>query len=311
MANGAVALMQRPAMQRRLRSELASLPPQLVSCEELLTFFINYGSKEALHLFMGGSTSASSMDIDTAIQLAAELLPQLAPGNPRFHYAAASMANCATFGPHAPAAAGARHLTMITAAIDMARQHGSDYFTAFCGYSMANKTQDWVAESTVQPGLSPPSGVLGWLQQAEAAHRRCKALLPKQWVCELERLKPLAAPAKVFLQRLQQQGDRWRRLTPAVQQALDAAGQDYCDNMDPDLGKKKLTCSGCGKWASQLRVCGACREVQYTPNPNPICSSCVCSLQRVSLPVAVRLPCCETLVGRTDILDTAPQSHCR
>ena len=128
---------------------------------------------------------------------------------------------------------------------------------------MTAEIKDWAAESGVQQGLPAPSAVLGWLQQAEAAHRRCKAMLPKHWTIDLDSMKAVAAPAKVSLQHLQQQGDRWRRLTPATQQELHAADQDFQNFSSDDACTKQLTCSGCGKLALQLRVCGACREAQY------------------------------------------------
>ena len=116
----------------------------------------------------------------------------------------------------------------------------------------------------MRPGLPPPSAMLGWLQQAEAARRRCKSMLPKQWLFEVDGLRAVAAPAKAWLQHLQQQGDRWLQVAPAVQQELNAAGQALTnEGKDPDGLKKKLTCSGCGKCALQLSVCGACREAQY------------------------------------------------
>ena len=151
------------------------------------------------------------------------------------------------------------------AALEVARQQGSDYYTALCGYRSATVSVDhWVAESAVHRELPPPSAVLGWLQQAEAAHHRCKALLPKQWTCTLDSMKALAAPAKASLQHLQQQGDRWRGLEPAAQQEVDAMRKDALSGFhDPDSRERQLRCSGCGKSAMQLRTCGACREVQY------------------------------------------------
>ena len=266
MYTSAVALLRQPAVRRRLRSELAALPQQLVSYEELLAFFIDYGSKEAtqLHTVLG-QASYQVADIWTASRLATELLPQLAPDSPTLRYAAAAAAICVLPESHAAAAAACtRYLTMLPAALDVARQQGCDYSIASCGYHMAAEIGKWVAESTVRPGLPPPSAVLGWLQQAEAAHRRCKALLPKQWLCELDSMKALAAPAKPSLQRLQQQGDRWRRLTPAAEQELSAALIGYRDSIkDPALRAKTSSCSGCGKWTPQLRSCGACREARY------------------------------------------------
>lgn len=69
----------------------------------------------------------------------------------------------------------------------------------------------------------------------------------------------MAVPAKASFQQMQQQGDRWRRLTPAAQQELHTAAESeagYNHN-------NKLLCSGCGKSAQQLHVWGACREAQY------------------------------------------------
>ena len=256
MSNSAVALMRRPAVRRRLQSELAALPQHLVSYEELLAFFIDYGADVVNLVVMKGDLWAGSADVRTAIQLAADLLPQLAPDNPRLRFRAATMAKL--FLP-AQAAAGS-YLPKVNTCLDVARQQGSDFFTACCGYMMAISVEDWIALSAVRQGLPPPSAVLGWLQQAEAAHRRCKAVLPKLWTRELDSAKVVAAPASACLQRLQQQGDRWCRLAPAAQQELKAAVQEYWDN--PPLNKM-LTCSGCGKCAPQLRVCGACREAQY------------------------------------------------
>ena len=116
----------------------------------------------------------------------------------------------------------------------------------------------------MQPELPPPSAVMAWLQEAEAAQRRCKALLPKQWVNLLDHKKAMAAAAKASLQHMQQRGDRWRQLTPAEEREMDAAGKEaYEAWKDPASSTRKLTCSGCGNWAPQLRVCSACREAQY------------------------------------------------
>ena len=254
--------MRRPAVRRRLRTELAALPQQLVSYEELLTFFIDYGSWKA-HGLLFDDPEASITDIRTAFRLATEVLPQLAPDNPRLHYTAACMARFSALpGPDPAAAARTCFLEMLPAALDVARQQGSDYYTAACGYKAASELEEWVDESAVRQGLPPPSAVLGWLRQGEAAHRRCSALLPKQWYKDLDGLKSIAAPRKVILQKMQRQGDRWRRLTPAEEQGLEAALRE-CDKVFEDPDSKKLTCSACGHCAPQLRRCGACKEVQY------------------------------------------------
>ena len=253
--------MRRPAVRARLQSELAALPQQLVSYEELLAFFIVFGADLALDLRIGDDPAVLSYrDVRTATRLALELLPQLAPSNPRLRYTAASLAKCVVPRLHAPAETPrARHLAMHHAALGVAKQQGSDFYTAVCGYAMAASTDDWVAESAVQQGLPAPSAVLDWLQQANAAHRRCKALLPKQWAGQLVGMKALAASAKAILQSLQQQGDSWRPLTTATLQELNTA----LENCSKISSMKGLTCHGCGKPAPQLRKCGACKEAQY------------------------------------------------
>ena len=178
MSSRAVAVMRRPAVRLRLQTELAALPQALLSYQELLAFYIDNGSKLGLLVLKMGDTAAYP-DIRAAARLAAELLPQLVPDNPRFRFAAALASHSVSPGPHAPAATAiACYLKMLPAALNVAQQQGSDYFTALCGYQMAIDVEDWVFESAMQQGLPPPSAVLGWLQQAEAAHRLFSACLP-------------------------------------------------------------------------------------------------------------------------------------
>ena len=264
MYNHAVALMRRPAVRRRLRAELAALPHQLVSYEDLLAFFIDWGNDVACRLSEGGrGASFHPPDIRTASRHTIELLLQLAPNRPSLRYRGAAMNSCLEpVDRTSAAAARTGYLTMLPAALDVARQQGSDYWTVICSYQMAGNIEIWVDESAVRQGIPPPSAVLGWLLEAEAAHRRCKALLPKQWTADVDGKRPLAALAKDSLQRLQQQGDRWRRLTPAARQDLAAARQDYEDGQE-EAYAERVTCSGCGSFAPQLRRCGACREAWY------------------------------------------------
>ena len=232
MANRAVAIMRRPAMRRRLQSELGALPQPAMSYDELLAFFVDYGRRQAVYLLTVDATGASSADIRTAMRVAVDLLPQLAPDNPRLRYAAAGMASFNFIESGRTC-----YHTMLIAALDVARQKGSDVYTARCGYQLANEI-DWIIDTAVQQGRLPPSAVLGWLLEAEAAHRRCKALLPRLWIIGLGSLRASAVPAKAALQHMQQQGDRWRRLAHAAQQEHDAAIMDVCDEYkDPGLAQ--------------------------------------------------------------------------
>ena len=254
MCNAAVALMRRPAVRRRLQGELAALPEQPISYEELLCYFIDVGASGALKMTAMGDTEGSEVDISAATQLAAGLLPQLAPDNPKLRYKAASLGR--GFALTYP--------TTMAAALDVAQQQGSDFYFVLGAYDVAVEIEQWVDESSARSGVPPPSAVLGWLQQAESADRRCRALLPKLWTNAMEDFKAPTAPAKAILQHLQQQGGRWRRLPPAVGQEIKAAVKASIEiYKEPDSLFKMLLCSGCGLRAPQLRVCAACREAQY------------------------------------------------
>ena len=92
-----------------------------------------------------GGMGASADDIRTVTRLSVELLPRLAPDNPRLRFIAAEMARCISPGPGATTC----YLTMLSAALDVARRQGSDLFTARCDYRMAVELEDWVVESAV------------------------------------------------------------------------------------------------------------------------------------------------------------------
>ncbi|GAB4820573.1 hypothetical protein N2152v2_007619 [Parachlorella kessleri] len=111
--------------------------------------------------------------------------------------------------------------------IEKAQRVGSDFTVALCGYQLATVSlyfgtgavveQELAGQvegtSAAAAGLSvlfPPSAFLGWLQQAEQAHARCSAVLPLQWTVGLERRQHAALAWKPWLQRLQQEGDRWQ-----------------------------------------------------------------------------------------------------
>ena len=82
---------------------------------------------------------------------------------------------------------------------------------ALAGYQLAHKAIEHVNEpDTLAVLVDPPSVVLGWLKQAEAAHRRCKGVLPKLWTYKLDKAWAIASNVKPWLEQLQQEGDRWR-----------------------------------------------------------------------------------------------------
>ena len=139
-----------------------------------------------------------------------------------------------------------------------AEERGSDFYMAHCGFCLAVEAPTATARvgdlATLQ---DPPSTFLLWLQQGEAAHRRCKSVLPKRWTHPLTHSKRMALPIKSWLQQLQREGDRWR--LPQLELVLEML--QYPMAQEPQV--VALTCHGCGKPAAQLHRCSGCKEVQY------------------------------------------------
>lgn len=83
-----------------------------------------------------------------------------------------------------------------------------------------------------------------------------------QWTCALDSRRTLALPLKPWLQQLQQEGDRWRPISPALRREAEAVAEARTAALMKNPGAV-LECDGCGKIAAQLRRCGSCKEVQY------------------------------------------------
>lgn len=262
MSNAAVGLLQQPSVRRRLERKLAAvqqgLPRPLLTYDQMLAFFAAF--EAFLMRPEGGARDPVLLGLPPgglmAGRLAVELLPKLARDSPRFLVDAAG---AALFSQQL------RNIyPVVHDALRAAEEQGSNYYVAYCGYRLADAALLSLFASRAPEDLEdyPPSALLAWLQQAEAAHRKCKGLLPHKWTVDLDMQKALALPAKPWLQRLQQEGDRWRPPLPEMEagfievasQRLDAVRESpFCE----------LECDGCGRTAAQLRKCGSCKEAQY------------------------------------------------
>ena len=257
MLNEAVALLRQPTVRRRLELDLADaqqpLPRPLLTYKQLLAFFVDAASSRAmLTQGVGGSLQQQFEPAQlAALQIANKLLPKLAPDNPRLLVRAASA------GVYKSRAANL--YPAYISALRMADGQGSDYYMADFGYDLATE----VAQTSDQAVLlDPPSTVLLWLQQGEAAHRRAKSVLPKSWIHSLAGKKMLTSPIKPWLQQLQREGDRWRppprELGFELYQLTMGKLHELMESPSADL-----LCEGCSKTAAQLRRCAGCKEVQY------------------------------------------------
>lgn len=270
-ANAAVAQLQQPAMRRRLKRELAAVQRQvgwqLLSYEQLLALFVKYAGdvsetlvmklsrtvEAAQRLAASPATTKRAMQAGVlkAFEATTELLSRLEPDRPRFlMYAASALNGVALFTDDKRGPANGRRVELLERALRLAEQQGSDFFAAACGYSLVTTA---VFEDDTQQAFRP-SVVLGWLQRAGAAHRRCKGVLPSAWTLPLMRHEFLGV--EPWLLELQQQGDRWHPRSLASMQGNFAAGY-----LNPNgVGN---VCTGCGRVMVQLRTCGGCKEAKY------------------------------------------------
>ncbi len=167
-------------------------------------------------------------------------------------------------------------LTEVRALLERAQQQGSDFVVGYCGYELAAWSADyeWYARR-VAPGqtcgsmagsvaaevVAPPSAFLGWLKQARQAHARCQAVLPGQWLAGLKARQEAALACKPWLQRQQQQGDRWQ--PPNQAEARRIRAQEARQAKAAADRSERGRCTSCGTPAAHLRLCGGCKQVQY------------------------------------------------
>ena len=135
----------------------------------------------------------------------------LVPGNLRWEYVAtmAGKLHISLNSPRTQFRSLAPCITRVSELFERAQQQDRDYIVALCGYRLASISYCYGGFGCADgDGSHPPSASLGWLQQAEQAYARCRAVLPKQWVAELKGSQESALARKPLLERLQRQGDR-------------------------------------------------------------------------------------------------------
>ena len=178
MGNEVVVLLQQPSLRQRLTRELAAeqkhLSRQLLTYEQLLAFFVNDAVAQASNMLLAaGGKMPVNRTVLTAALAGVALLPKLAPDSPRLLWCAGGAAALVQGAPGVPTV-----YLMMRDAQRVAEAQCSEYYVALESYKMV---PGYIASSaTTDPAeLDTPSTVLGWLAAAEAAHGRCKGVLPK------------------------------------------------------------------------------------------------------------------------------------
>jgi hypothetical protein len=180
-----------------------------------------------------------------------------------------------------------RHLEALHDAITAARRKRSPWFEAHASYSLAAGAATLMANAPAGARLDAPwarpSALLECLRRAEEARRRCKAVLPTQWMALLTAVKAPTSTLRPWLERCQRQGDRLGPggVTPEM------------PRLSRDIASR---CSGCGEPSSQLRAC-PCKKASYCR-----CAGSVCVHVCVYVCVRARALACGGLHSATGIV---------
>jgi hypothetical protein len=189
-------------------------------------------------------------------------LRQLEPNNPKSHSGAALALN---LGGGSQQQIFESHMR----SFELGQQQGSDFYTC-SGACMALNEAAFAPLEVGHRALA--SALAAFEQTAEAALRRCKRLLPEEWVRHLERqaerARTLVPGAREQLRLLQQQASG----TAAAREALGtsvAAQVAAVGTREQSVGGQHrqfphdIDCDGCGKPAVGLRRCSRCQPAQY------------------------------------------------
>jgi hypothetical protein len=134
-------------------------------------------------------------------RVAKELLQRLRPDEP---FILICLSSCFVVdGP-------AETLEAVHDAIVAARRQRSAYFEAHASYTLASaaagRMQDAPSGTRLDAPWARPSAILECLRRAEEARRRCKGVLPTQWVAVLADAKAAVNALRPWLERCQRRG---------------------------------------------------------------------------------------------------------
>ena len=182
-----------PAYKRRLQRQLGQLAGSGGQAERLLTAVqLQYLCCYRVIRFaikLRQPTAEMRPELKAAAARSAETLRQLEPNNPVSHVGEAEALQVGWESPN-----GRQNGQIVEGylrAAQLGQQQGSDYWAIHsigCALSLAACRPLEVGHSTLAAALA------SFEQTAEAALRRCKRLLPMQWVRHLERQVGLARP---------------------------------------------------------------------------------------------------------------------
>jgi hypothetical protein len=284
LCGSVLARLRRPGARARVQAQLAAAqagapPARRLTCDQLELLFAKAVALKSpdspaqrcgANVGFGGAFKCASTKIAADVGLTSCVLTQTAHGlNAR---------NAIASAPHPPRRAAADVLRRLRPdepvfmlclsaclakedglvnavlgathdAIAAARRKRSPFFEAYAGYLLARTAAAYVGGGArLDAAWARPSALLECLRRAEEARRRCKAVLPTEWVALLAELKASTHALRPWLERCQRSGNRLPVGASPEVAAL------YIN--------EPSRCSGCGELSSQLRAC-PCKQAYY------------------------------------------------
>ena len=121
----------------------------------------------------------------------------------------------------------------------------------------------WTAAAVAAAEFSPvlnPAAVAALLEEGDAAHARCKKLLPPSWAAALTAGREMSSPTRPVIERhAQRSPDAWQ-MAIVLEAAAQYRRQD--ERLRGKVEEGLPSCDGCGVHALQLKWC-ACRLKRY------------------------------------------------
>ena len=116
------------------------------------------------------------------------------------------------------------------------------------------------AAATVHSPAVSPAAAAALLEEGDAAHARCKKLLPPSWATVLKIGRDICWTAKPIIeQTLQRSPNAWQA---AVQQEMLRQQHRRVQQVNTKLDEGPPPCDGCGQPTAELKWC-ACRLKRY------------------------------------------------
>lgn len=280
MKASVVLLMRDSSFQQAVDAQLAALAgcSELLPGQQLLTgrqLAYVCGCRAALEggmmLVKAATVSVAAVKfVQKMARMCCEAVLQLEPDNPQGHMEAARFWD--TAASHTPWQAWEvppqppqRVVDAYLRAVSLGQQRGSDWWVARCAPAALLACGRDVSRASKAAAAAA-------VRQAQPALKRCKKVLPDQWIksaeCLLVQTPTTLARIEADLGVAEGQagagtGGSSASSAAAASTAVGSGSALTVEEVAKAMRVRSVLCASCGSKALSLRFCGRCRQVQY------------------------------------------------